>query len=276
MVQTQERAVGTRLVDQIRVVDVDCHIVETPDIWTSRLSEAKWGDKIPHVAPHPETGKPVWMLNNQPTVPVAYGAMAGWKEWGSRHPPTLEEADPAAWDPDKRLERMDEYGIYTEILYPNVAGFGNAEFLKLGDAQLMRECTIAWNDFQTEWCSVDPKRLVPIIAAPFWDLDFTVEEIRRCAQMGHKGVLLTGSPERYGQVHLGHPDWTKVFNTCEELGLPINFHLGGGGSPLSENQYEGNGYATNGAQSSVKGFLSNAKQIAEVIASGICHRHPTL
>ena len=36
-------------VDQYRVIDTDTHVIEPYDLWTSRLSLAKWGDKVPHV-----------------------------------------------------------------------------------------------------------------------------------------------------------------------------------------------------------------------------------
>ncbi len=275
MVTTEQKA-GEMIVDQIRVVDTDCHITEPVDIWTSRLSEQKWGDKIPHVRDHPDTGKPVWILNGEHASPIARMAMAGWREWMPSHPPTLEDADPASWEPNYRLERMDEYGIYCEILYPNVGGFGNASFLQLEYPAPMLECVQVYNDFQTEWCSADPKRLIPITSTPFWDLDATVKEIERCAKLGHKGVLMSGSPEKNGQVHLGHPDWAKVFHTAEDLGLPINFHVGSGGFDVMQDQYEGNGPQANIAQGSVKMFMANVKQVCDVIASGICHRHPKL
>ena len=31
------------------VIDVDSHVTEPPDLWTSRISTKKWGDLVPHV-----------------------------------------------------------------------------------------------------------------------------------------------------------------------------------------------------------------------------------
>ena len=39
----------TGITDRIKVIDIDTHISEPEDLWTSRLS-AKWGDRVPHVA----------------------------------------------------------------------------------------------------------------------------------------------------------------------------------------------------------------------------------
>ena len=36
-------------VDKYRVIDTDAHVIEPYDLWTSRLSVKKWGDKVPHV-----------------------------------------------------------------------------------------------------------------------------------------------------------------------------------------------------------------------------------
>jgi predicted TIM-barrel fold metal-dependent hydrolase len=100
---------------------------------------------------------------------------------------------------------MDEYGIYAQILYPNVGGFGSSRFLTLKEPELMLQCVQAYNDFLSDWCSADPKRLLPIMALPFWDLDQTVKEIDRAAKSGHKGILFSGEPHAFGFPHLLRP-----------------------------------------------------------------------
>ena len=265
------------IVDRIKVIDVDTHITEPPNVWTDRVSRKKWGDRIPHIRAHPETGNPVWFINEKPSMGVANTAMAGWKEWPPSAPPTLEEADPAAWDSTARIALMDDYGLHAQLIYPNVGGFGNGNFLKLEDPELMLECVRAYNDFLTDWCSVDPKRLIPICATPFWDVDATVAEIERCFKNGHKGVLFTGAPQNFGQEPIGHPQWEPVWHIAEDLGMPINFHIGSGGiDSLFAGSYPGAGIHANFAGGTVGIFLGNWKHIIDVIITGICHRHPNL
>ncbi len=281
---------GEMIVDQIKVIDADTHITEPYDLFTSRVSTKKWGDKVPHVRTMPwETAKQwdpsadpnadrdIWVLNGQPSSPIGITTMAGWRNWPPAHPSTLDEFDPAAYDSTKRLERMDQYGIYAHVLYPNVAGFGNQNFLKLEDPELMIACVRAYNDFQTEWSSVDAKRLLPIAAMPFWDLEETVKEIDRCFKLGHKGVLFPQSPHLYGdQPMLADPHWEPVWNLAEELGLAINFHIGSG-DPINVTEgYEGNGQQANYAKGTVRLFMANMNGVMEILISGICHRHPKL
>ena len=45
--------------DRIKAIDVDTHITEPADVWTSRVSK-KWGDRVPHVQRH--EGRDIWLI----------------------------------------------------------------------------------------------------------------------------------------------------------------------------------------------------------------------
>ena len=44
------------------LISVDDHVQEHPEVWTQRLSQAKWGDRIPHVATQAD-GTECWMVD---------------------------------------------------------------------------------------------------------------------------------------------------------------------------------------------------------------------
>ena len=85
----------------------------------------------------------------------------------------MDEVRPAAaWKADARLEYLDSIGVWAQVLYPNVAGFGIQVFLQLGDPELQAPHALhAHNDFLIDSCSADARRLLPIMATPFWDVD---------------------------------------------------------------------------------------------------------
>ena len=85
---------------------------------------------------------------------------------------------------EARLQRMDEYGIHAQVIYPNVGGFGSGNFLRLKDPKLMAECVRAYNDFLIDWTAPARERFIPIMATPFWDVDLCVDEMRRAAERG--------------------------------------------------------------------------------------------
>jgi uncharacterized protein len=263
------------IVERIKVIDADTHVSEPEDLWTSRVSK-KWGDLVPHIETDPESGKEYWFFGGTRFAAAAGPAMAGWKEFPPSHPPRMADTDPGSWNPVERLKRMDEYGLHAQVIYPNVGGFGSGRFLALKEPELMLDCVRAYNDFLTEWCNTDPKRLVPIMALPFWDVEAAVVEVHRCYKNGHKGILFTSEPEIFGQPMLADPHWAPLYATAQDLGLTINFHIGSGDLTQLRGGYKQNGRQANYAKQTVMMFLDNSRAVMEVIISGICHRYPKL
>ena len=124
-------------VDRYQVIDTDTHVIEPYDLWTSRLSTARWGDRLPQVHWDPNMEEDAWYFGGSRIGPAAGAAQAGWNAWPPDHPPKLDLVDEATWDAASRLRRMDEYGIWAQVLYPNVAGFGAGKLLTIGDPELM-------------------------------------------------------------------------------------------------------------------------------------------
>jgi predicted TIM-barrel fold metal-dependent hydrolase len=172
---------------------------------------------------------------------------------------------------------MDSVGIWAQVLYPNVAGFGNAQFLKYDDAELRLACVRAYNDWLIEWCSADPRRLLPVLATPFWDVEATVDEIERSASLGHRGILFTGEPQRFGMPPFGDPYWHPFWSTVQETGLPVSFHIGSGDLDLvqqaANKSYDGN-IGRYGVKSTLDLYLNNAIQVVDLVLSGVLARYP--
>ena len=261
----------------IRIIDVDTHVSEPEDLWTSRVSTKRWGDLVPHVRRDEERGIDVWWWAGEPSLPSGLMSAAGWPEYTPAHPPTLADGDPGAFDPHARLKRMDEDGIHAHVLYPNLGGFGSGRFISLREPELQLACVRAYNDFLSDWNAIAPERFIPITSLPFWDLEACIAEATRCAERGHKGLLMAGEPENFGQPYLADPYWDRLWACAQDLGLPINFHVGNSDAELaSEPPYEGTGQITHYAKLAVSAFMGNSRHIVEVITAGICHRFPRL
>jgi uncharacterized protein len=265
------------VIEQIPVIDTDTHVVEPPDLWTSRLP-ASWGDLVPRVEWDETNAEQAWFIKGQRVTSVASAAQAGWPEYPPLHPPRWEDADPATWDADARLARMDEYGIHAQVLYPNVALFSSKLLQSVGDPAVMLGYITAYNDWQTEWSSAAPDRLLPMTSLPYWDLDATLAEIGRCANAGHRGVVFTQDPSYFGLPALTDRHWDPMWALAQERGLPVNFHIASGDLSLLESGggHPDNGQHANYASMGVSFFLNNARAIAELTCGGICHRFPDL
>ena len=62
------------------IIDVDTHITEPPDVWTSRVP-AKYRDRVPHVERDPQSGKDNWVLDGRRISSVGLSAVAGFLGW---------------------------------------------------------------------------------------------------------------------------------------------------------------------------------------------------
>ncbi len=262
--------------DRIKVIDSDTHVSEPETLWTDRISTRKWGDLVPHVIFDPEINEDRWVMGGKKFMPTAGAAMAGWKSPPPNHPPSLQEADHGSWEIRERLERMDEYGMYAQVVYPNVGGFGSGNFLQMTDDELRLDCVRAYNDFLVEWTSVEPSRFIPIMAMPFWDVQACVDEMQRAYDRGHRGVLMTNQPHTFGLPRITEPHWDPIWNQAQDMGLSINFHIGSGDLTELRNVTVDNGRQAAYAKSTVKLFLDNSNAILDIILSGMCHRFPEL
>jgi predicted TIM-barrel fold metal-dependent hydrolase len=264
-------------IHDLRVIDTDTHVVEPPDLWTSRIP-ARYGDRVPHVRWDAATERDMWFAGDERLGAAGMPAAAGWHEHPPLHPARFAEIDPDCWDPVHRAAMMDRLGIDVQILYPNVAIFNVATLMAMDDPTLQLACIAAYNDFQVDWCDTVPGRYVAITALPFWDLDLTLAEMERCAARGHRGIAFTQNPAAFCLPKLTDRYWDPMWASAEEKQLSVNFHIASGGDvqALMESGHQDNGMHANYAAMGVSHFLSNARTIAQLVTGGICHRFPTL
>jgi predicted TIM-barrel fold metal-dependent hydrolase len=258
------------------IIDCDTHITEPRDVWTSRVP-ARYLDHVPHVVRN-DAGVDVWLLDGVQIYTAGITALAGWPTPFPSAPPTYEDMHPAAYDSHARLKLMDGNRIWAQVLYPNVAGFGSQKFLQIGDDALKLICVEVYNDFLRDWAAADPRRLITIMSMPFWDVDACVREVERGAAAGHRGVLFTGEPQRFGLPYLGEKHWDPLWAAAQDAGLPIHFHIGSGdvGNIFSAERVAAHGTAATYALSSVDLFLKNGLQVADLLLSGVLPRFPDL
>jgi uncharacterized protein len=265
---------GTDLFDRFQVIDVDSHLTEPPDVWTARVPASK-RDQVPHI--ERIDGQDTWYANGERLGAPGFYSMAGHDGvMPASIPQTYDDIPAAMYDGKARLQFLDEQGIQAQVLYPNVGGFGNGYFLRLGDRELVAQCVMAYNDFLTDWTSADPNRLVAITALPFWDVELSVAEMRRCHEAGHKAVNFCNQPQDYGMPPLAHTHWDPIWAAAQELGISVSFHVGGGSMGTQFVDTAEMGWMTNFAKVSSLIFMDNMRCIGDLIFGGVCHRFPTL
>jgi predicted TIM-barrel fold metal-dependent hydrolase len=268
------------------IIDVDSHLTEPKDLWTSRMT-GQWADFAPRTFWDENAGRERWHIGRYQLLGTQDGNHAGWKEFWPSLPHTQEEGDPGAYNAKARLERLDQFGIAAQILYPNLLGFFPFAFMSMGNDAATR-CVQVFNDFQLEWCDADPRRLIPLAFLPFWDVDAAVAELQRCSDLGFHGFNWGHQFQKIGLPPMRDHHWDPVLHLAEDLQMPASFHIGFGSideAMINEitGLYEANYRPEETqeadllqAQLGVLMFLGNAAVITELCICGVCERFPTL
>ncbi len=262
----------------ISVIDCDSHYTEPPDLWTSR-APASLRDRVPRL--RQVDGRDLWYVDDDVLLgPVGFCVVSknGKKVLGRLHLDRLDELAEAAHDPAARVQMLDKLGIGAQILYPNVAGFASSRFLAIEDAKLRTACVRIYNDAVAELQAASQGRLFPQAILPFWDLGETLSETRRIREeLGLSGVTITDRPEHFGLPDYGEEAWEPFWELAEEFNLPLNFHIGSGGSDVfSSSPWPSMGPERKIAIGATLLYIDNARMIANLLYSDLLERHPGL
>ena len=265
---------STSVFERYRVVDIDTHVTEPPDVWTSRVSR-KWGDRVPHVKRVGE--EDTWCIGDKLSYAPGVVSAAGFDGTYPSYRRSYDEIPPAMYDATARLAFMDEEKIHANVLFPNPMGtFSTTAFQELAEPELMLECVRAYNDWVFEWASADRKRLIPVMANPFWDVDAGVREIERCAKLGFTAALMCNLTHHHGHPPLRDKHWDPFWAAAQDAGMSVNFHVGAGDTSENVNDANKIGLKANFARTSTLFFLENGQCIADILMGGVCHRFPKL
>jgi predicted TIM-barrel fold metal-dependent hydrolase len=271
------------------LVDVDAHVVEPPDVWSSRLP-AKYRDIGPHVEYHP-TGEPKLAGGTYIEAPGTEGPDAAW--WcyedhrysvkrliaAAGYPAdeislqgiTFEQMRPGCWKPADRLDDMQRNGVQAQMCYPNYPRFAGQIFLWGKDRELARLCVEAYNDWMVEeWCGGSGGRLLPLCLVPLWDADLAAAEVRRNAARGVRAVAFTELPTYLDlpSPHSGY--WDPFFRACAETSTVVCMHIGSGTKTPQASPD-----APDAVAASII-FGNSAASMADLIYSGVFVRFPSL
>ena len=261
----------------VPVIDIDSHYTEPPDLWTSR-APASYKERVPQVV-RDENGRARWVVDGDIDFgPLGFTVVKkdGEKAYGMISLPDFEDMSDAASYPEPRLQLLDRLGISQQIIYPNVAGFGSNRFMALEDSDLRNVCARVYNDAIIDLQEAGNGRLFPQALTPFWDIDECVREVRRVKDAGITGITMTDTPEAFELPHLHDPHWDPLWSTCQEMGIPVNFHIGSGNNLGSQMLWKGYGPQRSLAAISVSLFMVQCKTIMNLIFSGLLDRYPNL
>jgi predicted TIM-barrel fold metal-dependent hydrolase len=271
------------------IVSLDDHVVEPPDVWTTRLP-TKYRDVGPHIVMAP-AGTPVLDGGGYREAPGTEGPDVAWWFYEDQqysvkrliaaagYPAdeigfdgiTFDQMRPGCWQPRARLDDLTMNHVEASLAFPNYPRFCGQIFLKGQDKELARLCVEAYNDWQVEeWCAGTGGRLIPLCLVPLWDVELASAEVRRNAARGVRVVAFSELPPWLGlpSIHAGY--WDPFFAACAETGTVVAMHIGSGTKTIN---------SSDDAPDAVQAtniFTNSALSLIDFLFSGVLVRFPDL
>jgi predicted TIM-barrel fold metal-dependent hydrolase len=268
-----------------RIISVDDHVVEPPDLWTSRVSRS-YGERVPHVRrerfERAATGRgtaaaddgwaDVWHYDGMRSPLMKLSAAVGFDtlDFGVT---TYDALRPGCYDRAARLDDMDANHVDASMCFPNtLPRFCGQTFMERDDKELALECVRAYNDWIIDdWCAGDAAgRLIPVTMVPLWDADLAASEVRRCADQGSHAVTFSENPHALGLPSVHSGEWDPVFAACEETESVLCMHIG------SSSRMPGTTPDAPFIISSVLTFQNAMGSLLDFVFSGTLARFPRL
>jgi predicted TIM-barrel fold metal-dependent hydrolase len=281
-------APNTKAKTSLKVIDADTHYTEPHDLWTSR-APAKWRDRVPQVKEL--NGVMSWVIDGDKSIGTGAHPNSAILKDGSKIRVLdkflgLKFADVhlGSSSVKERLAVMDETGIYAQIVYPNILGFGGQAAAKV-DMELRQVCVEIYNDAMAELQEASGQRMFPMALLPWWDVQAAVKETARCAKMGLRGININSDPHQQRGADgeyipdLGRPHWDPLWEVCVGMNMPVNFHIGASETSIDWMGQQGWPSLTRDLRSGISGamlFFNNGKVVSNLIYSGLLDRFPGL
>ena len=254
------------------VISTDDHLQEAPHVWTERMSKARFGDDIPHIVSEPD-GSEHWLIAGQP-VPglLALGEVQGAREDRAAPPTHWSEIPTKTYVPVDRLRCHGRGRRGWQTFFPNIAGITNGTFQKIGTEDYRLACIRATTTGR-------PRSGTRSANGSFLNVSFHCGMSIRpwprgpVSRDGPSRHIGNPAPEVMGFPHLNEAHWDPLWATCEDLGMVVSFHVGGG-APVEP----WSGYTQNQAISvrSCRVIAGNSLFMANLLYSGILERFPRL
>jgi predicted TIM-barrel fold metal-dependent hydrolase len=245
--------------DKYLMISADCHCNEPAGLWHKRLPE-KYHNRLPRIEVDANGVK--WMISE---------GMQRSRLLDSNFKGEDDTRNKSGYVMTERIKDHRLDGIDAEIVFPNkglsIWATNDPEF---GAAQCR-----AWNDWAWETYGPYNDFMSPMAAFMTADLNLAIEEIKRVAKIGFRGIALPCKPI-WGSHDARHPNYNMaifdpMWQVIQDCDLPITYHISTGRDPRAARK-DGGAIINYAAHA----LAPTIEPIACMCASGVLERFPKL
>ena len=255
-----------------RIISSDDHIFEPQDLWTSRITQGEFKDRIPHVV-RADDGSDWWYCDGN-KLSSAFSATQAGLRFEDPEKLTLrgsatnyDNVLAGSYDPVEHVKDMDIDGVDVGIIYPTIGLF----LYGIPDGRLLNTVFSTYNDWLADFCSTDPNRLLGIAMVNVDDVQVGIKELERCAKLGFRGAMISVYPQEENSYD--NPMYEPLWAAANEIGMPLSLHVG--------TNRPGPGQEFQNIETVRPAFTANTDHwsrvsAAHMIFSGVFERYPKL
>ncbi|HZJ28220.1 MAG TPA: amidohydrolase family protein [Acidimicrobiia bacterium] len=275
-----------------KVISVDDHVIEPPNVWQDRLP-AKYREVGPRVvrtkiaemsfvggrfdfraaeAGEDGTDCDWWYYEDLRVPQTRLSAAAGIpREEVTVSPISYDDMRTGCYDPVERLADMDVNWVEASLSFPSFPRFCGQTFLEAKDMELADLCVKAYNDWMfDEWCAGSGDRLIPLPIIQLWDASLAADEVRRNAARGGHAVCFTEIPPFLGLPSVHTDAWDPFFDACADTETVVCMHIG------SSSKMPSTSADAPAAVGSTLTYMNAAMSLVDYLMSGVLERFPKI
>ena len=242
----------------MRVIDADCHVIETSQTWEYMDATDAPYRPVPTGRSTDGLNRETWDIQGRPGPKNPGRTRVGSQSAQSGHAETTE-ATRTVVDVQARLSHMDELGVDVQVLYPTIF-LGVISDIPAVELAL----TKSYNRWLGDIYARSGGRLRWVAIPPLGEVNKVPEELEAAKENGACGVFMRGFE---GERLVTDPFFASLYEAAEALEMPLCFHAGCGNKAF--NDLTGRETFTNAKFPVLSAFHS-------LIYRGIPQRYPRL
>ncbi len=220
-------------IENMILASLDDHLIEPPTLFDKHLTiEQK---KYAPTFQTDDSGIDYWLFDDQRAGNIGLNAVVGRpkNEYGME-PVSFSQMREGCYDLKKRVDDMNVNGVLASLPFPTVVGMDGIIFHKYKDRKQGLTLLRAYNDWHVdEWCAAAPGRFIPNPLVPTWDMNATVEEVKRLSKKGVHSVCFHDNPANRGLPSPHNEYWDPFWKVCADHDVVVSMHHGTGNAAQS-------------------------------------------
>jgi predicted TIM-barrel fold metal-dependent hydrolase len=199
----------------LKAFDSDMHVYDPADLYMKYMNP-RWGERIPRGQRSGQHGRVQFQLRGGTTLRAITDVIDhGQKQVADRYGFAVARD----YDAVSQIQAMDMEGLDVAVLFRTSPLHCDDSF----EPEYANDLCKAWNDWITDFCKQDPKRLKASALITLHDVDLAIEEIRRAVTtLGVTGLSLCPEPVNGKRIHDRYYD--PLWREIEKLKIALCFH----------------------------------------------------